>query len=149
MDGKLRGKIQDSKYAATSQRQAVLHALEALNGQHPSAEEVYIEAKKRRPRIGMGTVYATLSIFEELGIVEAKYWAGSPARYDLNTDPHYDVLCTACGKVEAIPGVEFVDFRSRLEVYTPYSVTNAMLTIEGICPDCPEKNKVHETVVGT
>jgi Fur family peroxide stress response transcriptional regulator len=88
----------------------------------------------------LGTVYYTLSIFEEMGIVEVKYWAGFPTRYDSNIDPHYDILCSACGKVEAIPEVEFVDFRSRLQLCTPHKVANTMLTIEGICPDCREKN---------
>ena len=124
-----------SGYTLTSQRRAVLEALKEFKG-HPSAEEVYLVVKKRNPKVALGTVYQALSVLEEIGLIEAKHWSESPVRYDLNTDPHYDIRCTRCGEVAEIPSVEFEDLAARIQENTPYQVTSTALVIEGVCPDC-------------
>jgi Fe2+ or Zn2+ uptake regulation protein len=124
-----------SGYTLTSQRRAVLEALKEFKG-HPSAEEVYLVVKKRNPKVALGTVYQALSVLEEIGLIEAKHWSESPVRYDLNTDPHYDIRCTKCGEVAEISGVEFEDLAARVQEHTPYRVTSTALVIEGVCPDC-------------
>ena len=131
----VREKFRRSGYTLTSQRRAVLEALKDFRG-HPSAEEVYLVVKKRNPRVALGTVYQALSVLEEIGLIEAKHWSESPVRYDLNTEPHYDIRCTRCGEVAEIPGVEFEDFAARIRESTPYEVTDACLVIEGLCPHC-------------
>jgi Fe2+ or Zn2+ uptake regulation protein len=131
----VREKFRRSGYTLTSQRRAVLEALKDFRG-HPSAEEVYLVVKKRNPKVALGTVYQALSVLEEIGLIEAKHWSESPVRYDLNTDPHYDIRCTRCGEVAEIPGIEFEDFAARIRENTPYKVTNASLVIEGLCPHC-------------
>jgi Fe2+ or Zn2+ uptake regulation protein len=131
----VREKFRRSGYTLTSQRRAVLEALKDFRG-HPSAEEVYLVVKKRNPRVALGTVYQALSVLEEIGLIEAKHWSESPVRYDLNTEPHYDIRCTGCGEVAEIPGVEFEDFAARVRENTPYKVTDACLVIEGLCPHC-------------
>jgi Fe2+ or Zn2+ uptake regulation protein len=131
----VREKFRRSGYTLTSQRRAVLEALKDFRG-HPSAEEVYLVVKKRNPKVALGTVYQALSVLEEIGLIEAKHWSESPVRYDLNTEPHYDIRCTRCGEVAEIPGIEFEDFAARIRENTPYKVTNASLVIEGLCPHC-------------
>ena len=131
----VREKFRRSGYTLTSQRRAVLEALKEFKG-HPSAEEVYLLVKRRNPRVPLGTVYQALSVLEEIGLIEAKHWSESPVRYDLNTDPHYDIRCTRCGEVAEIPSVEFEDLAARIQENTPYQVTSTALVIEGVCPDC-------------
>jgi Fe2+ or Zn2+ uptake regulation protein len=131
----VREKFRRSGYTLTSQRMAVLDALKEFKG-HPSAEEVYLVVKKRNPKVALGTVYQALSVLEEIGLIEAKHWSESPVRYDLNTEPHYDIRCTRCGVIAEIPDMEFEDFAERVRENTPYKVTNATLVIEGVCPDC-------------
>jgi Fe2+ or Zn2+ uptake regulation protein len=131
----IREKFRRSGYTLTSQRRAVLDALKDFKG-HPSAEEVYLLVKKRNPKVALGTVYQALSVLEEIGLIEAKRWSETPVRYDLNTEPHYDIRCTKCGVVAEIPGIEFEDFTTGIRENTPYEVTQVSLVIEGICPDC-------------
>ena len=135
----VRERFRRSGYTLTSQRRAVLEALKDFKG-HPSAEEVYLVVKKKNPRVALGTVYQALSVLEEIGLIEAKHWSESPVRYDLNTEPHYDIRCVRCGEVTEIRGVEFEDFATRIRENTPYEVTNASLVIEGVCPNCQSKN---------
>ena len=131
----VREKFRRSGYTLTSQRRAVLDALEDFRG-HPSAEEVYLAVKKRNPRVALGTVYQALSVLEEIGLIGAKRWSESPVRYDLNTEPHHDIRCVRCGAVAEVPSVELGDLAARIRANTPYEVTSASLVIEGLCPAC-------------
>src|ERR671932_2712 len=135
LESDVREKFRRSGYTLTSQRRAVLEALKDYNG-HPSAEEVYLLVKKRNPKVALGTVYQALSVLEEIGLIEAKRWSESPVRYDLNTEPHYDIRCTKCDEVAEISDITFGDFVTRIQENTPYEVTNAALVIEGVCPLC-------------
>ena len=135
LESDVREKFRRSGYTLTSQRRAVLEALKDYNG-HPSAEEVYLLVKKRNPKVALGTVYQALSVLEEIGLIEAKRWSESPVRYDLNTEPHYDIRCTKCDEVAEISDITFGDFITRIQENTPYEVTNATLVIEGVCPLC-------------
>jgi Fe2+ or Zn2+ uptake regulation protein len=131
----VREKFRRSGYTLTSQRRAVLDALKGFRG-HPSTEEVYLAVKKRNPKVALGTVYQALSVLEEIGLIEAKRWSETPVRYDMNTEPHYDIRCTKCGAVAEIPDVQFEDFAARIRENTPYEITNTSLVVEGVCPAC-------------
>lgn len=135
IDGDVRDKLRLSGYTLTSQRRAVLDALEESEG-HPSAEDVYLLVKKRNPRVALGTVYQALSVLEEVGVIESKHWSESPTRYDVNTVPHTDIRCTRCGAVDEVPNVECAELEGTVRANTAYRVNNVSLVIEGICPVC-------------
>lgn len=131
----IQDKFRRSGYTLTSQRRAVLEALEETQG-HPSAEDVYLIVKKKNPRVALGTVYQALSVLEEIGVIGSKHWAESPTRYDLNTNPHLDIRCIRCGGVSEVPGVELDHLEDAIQMNTPYKVTSTNLVVEGVCPGC-------------
>lgn len=135
LDNEVRDQLKRSGYTLTSQRRAVLEALDESEG-HPSAEEVYLLVKRRNPRVALGTVYQALSVLEEIGVVESKHWADSPVRYDLNLDPHLDIRCFRCGRVDEVPGVALDGVEGQIRSNTPYVVRKTSVLIEGICPAC-------------
>src|SRR5215208_7587616 len=79
-------------YKATPQRLAVLRALAAE--QHQSMGEV----RHRCPEIGIVTVYRTLDLLAELGLVR-RLDLGDGARYELAEDHHHHLICEDCGTV--------------------------------------------------
>src|SRR5215210_6434404 len=131
----IREKFRRSGYTLTSQRRAVLDALNEARG-HPSAEDVYLIVKKKNPRVALGTVYQALSVLEEIGVIGSKHWSESPTRYDLNVEPHLDIRCTSCGEVSEVPGVDLDGVEARISENTPYRVTRATMVVEGVCPVC-------------
>lgn len=135
----VREKLRLSGYTLTSQRRAVLDALEDSEG-HPSAEDVYLLVKRRNPRVALGTVYQALSVLEEVGVIESKRWSESPTRYDVNTEPHTDIRCVRCGAVDEVPGVEYGGLDGAVRANTPYRVTNVSLVVEGVCPACQRRD---------
>lgn len=131
----IRERFRRSGYTLTSQRKAVLEALSESRG-HPSAEDVYLLVKKKNPKVALGTVYQALGVLEEIGVIDAKHWAESPTRYDLNTGPHLDIRCVRCGEVSEIPGVDFGGLESSIRSATSYEVTRTAVLVEGLCPAC-------------
>ena len=75
----------------TGQRRVVARVLSDSND-HPNVDEVYSRASCIDPKISIATVYRTVRLFEEAGILEKHDFGGSSARYEEATDNHHDHL---------------------------------------------------------
>jgi Fe2+ or Zn2+ uptake regulation protein len=88
--------------AMTPQRRAVLRFLDG-NLDHPSAGQIFAAVTADFPITSRATVYNTLSLLEEVGLVRAVRDAEGDVRYDPNTEPHHHLHCSCCGRIEDIP----------------------------------------------
>ena len=88
----------------TEQRRVIAQVLdEAVD--HPDVEELYARASARDPRISIATVYRTVKLFEEAGIIERLEFGDGRARYEDAEREHHDHLIDMhTGEV-----IEFVD----------------------------------------
>ena len=75
----------------TEQRRVVAQVLSEAKD-HPNVEEVYQRASRMDPRISIATVYRTVRLFEEAGILERHYFGDGRSRYEEATDEHHDHL---------------------------------------------------------
>jgi Fur family ferric uptake transcriptional regulator len=75
----------------TEQRRIVAKVIAAAND-HPDVEEIYRRASKQDSRIGIATVYRTVRMFEEVGIIEKHDFGDGRARYEEASDDHHDHL---------------------------------------------------------
>ena len=75
----------------TGQRRVIAQVLSASDD-HPNVDEVYRRASDVDSKISIATVYRTVRLFEEAGIVEKHDFGGSSARYEEVTDDHHDHL---------------------------------------------------------
>jgi len=82
----------------TSQRVLVHRALRELD-RHVTADELLDAVSDRLPNVSLPTIYATLDLLEELGMVRRVQRAGA-ALFDPRIDPHHHLICTACGTIE-------------------------------------------------
>ncbi len=121
----------------TRQRQLVLDAVRARRD-HPSADEIYLDARGKDDKISRGTVYRNLSVLAGDGeILHVK--VPSADRYDLRTDRHYHMFCTGCGIVIDAP-IEYQDtYDKAVETKTGFSVERHRTIFEGLCPECVKK----------
>ena len=88
----------------TEQRKVIADVLSKAND-HPDAEEVYARAEKIDPKISLATVYRTLRLFGETGIIETHDFRDGRARYEAADNDHHDHLIDlTTGDV-----IEFVD----------------------------------------
>ena len=82
----------------TSQRVLVHRVLRELD-RHVTAEELLEAVGDRLPNVSLPTIYATLDLLEELGMVRRVQRAGT-ALFDPRTDPHHHLICSECGSIE-------------------------------------------------
>ena len=94
-----------SKYRLTKQRAAVLRALE--DGDHLSAEEIHARVEQTLPGVSLGTVYRTLDILRQIGLVQTFSHNGSAARYEAVIEKHHHLVCSQCHELRnvVIPSV--------------------------------------------
>ncbi len=88
----------------TEQRRIIARVLSESND-HPDAEELYARAAKLDPRISLATVYRTVRLFSDAGIIETHDFRDGRARYETADDDHHDHL------IDVVTGdvIEFVD----------------------------------------
>lgn len=121
------GKMRGLGYKATPQRVAVLEALAAER--HQSLEGI----RGRCPRVGLVTVYRTLDLFSELGIVR-RLDLGDGARYELAADHHHHLICESCGGIEEFDECPLDP--ERLPIRSGFQVRAHSLEVYGRCAGC-------------
>jgi Fur family transcriptional regulator, peroxide stress response regulator len=138
IDGRLavfRRRCGELGLALTPQRLAIYQML-AADDSHPSAEEIYRRIKPDIPSLSLGTVYRTLELFEEQGLVARVHAFGDQARFDANLEPHYHLVCIRCRSVS-----DREDSRLQAEpvgeqVLDGFLVLSRQVHLLGICPQC-------------
>jgi Fur family peroxide stress response transcriptional regulator len=117
----------------TIQRSAILEFLQG-NTQHPTADEIYESLRGIYPALSRATVYNTLDLLKQYGLVHEVTIERAKAHYDYNTDPHHHFLCRHCGRIYDVKmkGLSFAR-GSRLD---GHEVEDARLYISGTCSAC-------------
>ena len=92
--------LHDRGMRVTSQRVIVHRALQELD-RHVTAEELLESVSQRLPSVSLPTIYATLELLEELGMVRRVQRAGTTL-FDPRTDLHHHLVCSICGSIEDI-----------------------------------------------
>jgi Fur family ferric uptake transcriptional regulator len=121
-------------YRLTPQRELVLHAVERLG--HATPDEVLTAVRRDSQAINISTVYRTLELLEELGLVRHAHLGHGPPSYRPAEDDHIHVVCHSCGKVvDAAP--DLVDeLADRLRSERGFVLDRAHFTVFGRCREC-------------
>ena len=128
---------QSNEPVLTRQRKAVLDVVRA-GDTHPTAGEIFEQARKVMPAISFATVYNSLRYLKQAGLVREVAFGSGASRYDRETDRHDHAICSACGKLVDfdLPGtVGLIRSAARASRFKAESVH---LTLVGLCPDCRE-----------
>lgn len=123
----------------THQRMEIFHVLSSLLD-HPSAEDVFEEVKKRIPTIAFDTVYRTLALFERHGLISRVNYLNGRTRYDPVAEGHCHLICTRCRKIEDFSWPEVDQLRLPRETKRWGSIENKYLELRGLCQDCLTKD---------
>jgi Fur family transcriptional regulator, ferric uptake regulator len=124
--GAVVGRIRGLGYKATPQRLAVLRALAAE--QHQNLGEI----RARCPEVGLVTIYRTLDLLSEIGVVR-RLELGDGPRYELAEDHHHHLICESCGAVSEFERCP-LDLRRLRGV--DFDVSSHTLEIFGRCAKC-------------
>lgn len=124
----------------TPQRRIILDTL-LKQDDHLSSEELYARVKKRDSSIGQATVYRTLKLLSDSGLVEPLDFADGVTRYEpsYGKDHHDHLICERCGKnIEIVD--EIIERRQeQLAKEHGFTLLRHKMYLYGICPDCRKK----------
>lgn len=101
-------------------------------GEHPTAEQVFMEMKVNNPKIAQGTVYNNLNALVDEGRIIRISEPGFPDRFD-NTTRHDHMVCIKCGR---LADVKLPDFTEEIERNSGEKIISYDLRIRYICPEC-------------
>ena len=124
-------------YRVTGARRAVIAVLSEASGPL-SPQEILERARGRHARLGLVTVYRTLSLCERLGLVKRVHRAHGCHGY-VGTPPGHQhvVICRRCGRSYVFQGQGDLDaLTARLERETGYRIEGHLLQFFGLCPRC-------------
>ena len=121
-------------HRVTSQRLVILRELRR-RATHSTAEEIHAAVRDSLPGIATPTVYATLELLVDLGLVR-RIDAGGPALYDAGVDPHQHAVCRHCGRVYDVDGRLDAEPLLRAARAAGFSADRAELIISGLCRQC-------------
>lgn len=133
-DSEMRGHPQ------TKQRQLLLELIRETSG-HIDAKELFKRAADIDKSISNATVYRSLSLFKELGLIDEKRLGQVRCYYELKHSPeHQHLVCQRCGKVIDFdcPLSELVE---KVKLQHGFTVTKAEVYFEGYCSECGEEKK--------
>lgn len=132
----------------TPQRLTILDVIVREEGKHLTTEEIYDKVKEVKPETGVATVYRTILLFEELGIVKKLDLNDGIYRYELNHEEeihgHHHLICSACGKVEEVKDDLLDSVEQIIERDYKFRIKDHSLKFYGLCSDCYQ-NESEET----
>lgn len=123
----------------TSQRKLLLDLIKKAGG-HISAKELYRRASRRNESISLATVYRSLQLFKELGLVEERRLGQVYCHYEMkDSAEHQHLVCRSCGKVIEFESPLIRRLVEALKHEHGFNLTKIELYIEGYCPQCDKE----------
>jgi Fe2+ or Zn2+ uptake regulation protein len=119
----------------TPQRLAIHRTVREMN-RHVSAEELLDAVEETVPGVSLPTVYSTLELLEELGLVRRVGSVGGRVLFDSRLDDHHHVVCSRCGRVEDLDASVDAGPAIAAARRAGYEGASAGLLVTGVCSRC-------------
>lgn len=123
----------------TRQRRILLELIDK-SGQHLDAERLYLLAKEKDAKLNRVTVYRTLKMLKEGGLVDEldlMHIGGDQHFYETRMkQEHAHIICLRCGKVEEFFGETLQKLRRQVESHFGFQIVLARTEVGGYCSHC-------------
>ena len=121
----------------TRQRAAIYAAL-AETTSHPTAEDLYRTVRRQHPMMSRNTVYYTLGVLRQAGLVQEVNVGHEVARFDGNVTVHHHLICLGCGQIVDVmdDGLNQLAISSRQA--RGFHVLGHRVEFHGYCADCQQ-----------
>ncbi len=130
--------LNEGKYRKTPERFAILRKAIELHS-HFDVDALHMAIEEDGYHVSRATVYNTVELLEEAGILSKNVFGQNSAMYEVNHDNHIHLVCKRCGKIREIENSHIAGHVMQLnpEDFTPESFA---ITIYGICGECGLKS---------
>ena len=131
-------RLSEQGYRLTPQRMMVLAAIESSE-HHISAEEIYAQVRAQYPHVNISTVYRTLELLKELGLVTETDLGDGRVRYHtIRKGNHHHLVCQQCGAVIDMGESALAPLWAEIQRNYDFTVNMKHLAFFGVCPKCPQ-----------
>lgn len=131
----LRAKLRGSGYRLTPQRELILDAVDTLG--HATPDEVLAEVRKSSSALNISTVYRTLEVLEQLGLVRHAHLSDrAPTYHSIRDHEHFHLVCRNCHKVLSVGPDVLQPLLASLDTDFGFTADVGHLTVFGTCKDC-------------
>ncbi len=140
---KILEELKNSGFKITKPRVAIVETLLENSDGHLSVEELYDLVKEKNPDIGITTVYRTVMLLKELGILRKLDVDETRWRFEFSGNElhyHHHIVCTKCGKIVEFNEDLLDGLEEEIEKKFGFKITNHMLIFYGLCKECREKD---------
>ena len=121
----------------THQRMEIFSEV-AKSTEHPDVETIYKGVRKRIPSVSLDTVYRTLWLFMDLGLITTLGPLRERQRFDANIKMHHHFVCTKCGSTRDFYSSEFDSLPVPDDVKEMGNVDTTYVELRGLCSRCTE-----------
>lgn len=124
-------------YKLTPQRLAVFKALVSRKD-HPKADDLYQQVKKKYPMISLATVYKTLDVLRDIGLVSELGYREEGCRYEGNVNLHANLVCLRCKNIKDIDINSLSKLERLVAAKSRHTIIGSRVEFYGYCSECKE-----------
>ena len=130
-------RLRSSGKRLTPQRELILRAVDSLG--HATPDEVLAEVRKQSSAVNISTVYRTLEVLEELGLVKHAHLSDrAPTYHSVGGHEHFHLVCRNCHRVISVDAGVLDPLLERLRTDEGFTADVGHLTVFGRCDQCEE-----------
>lgn len=123
----------------TKKRKTIINIIEKGPG-HMDAEDVYSQAKKVDPSIGIATVYRSLKMMRDFNVIDHHSFGQGHKHFESSTKSHHDhMVCTKCGKIKEFTDITLENLKRKVTNLHGFEMKTHRLEIYGLCTACRKK----------
>lgn len=136
--GKFKEGLKRAGVKLTHQRLEIFREV-AWAGDHPDAETIFRGVRVRVPTVSLDTVYRTLWLLVDLGLISTLGPPQDRVRFDPNMKPHHHFVCTVCGTTMDFYCEDFDRLKVPEQVSGLGIIRATQVEVKGLCRRCMEK----------
>jgi Fur family ferric uptake transcriptional regulator len=131
-------RLREQGFRITPQRQLVLEAVETLR--HGTPEEILVEVQRTATGVNLSTIYRTLEVLEDVGLVtHAHIGHGAPTYHAVDDEMHIHLVCDRCTRVQSVPAEVAAGFVADLETEYGFRTDISHVSVHGLCSSCKDR----------
>ncbi len=136
-DADWQSELRSRGYRLTPQRQLVLDAVRELG--HGTPDEIGSAVQAKASSVNLSTVYRTLDVLEEVGLVTHTHLGhGAPTYHPADESDHVHLVCTGCGDIIAVPAAAVEPLVGSLRAANGFEVDVTHMAMHGRCAGCAD-----------
>ncbi len=129
--------LRDRSLKYTGERMMILQAVMRTD-EHFEAEQLLLTMRQQSRRVGKATIYRTLKLLVECGIVKEVHFSNKQVHYEhtYGQDPHDHLVCRRCGRIIEFDAREVVRLRTLIAAEHRFHALSHRFQVLGLCEAC-------------